>query len=156
MGLGNLGGKLTALRSRLHLERLVSMPGLISHNALPQLLGDHHVFVAPCVIDAQGRRDGIPNTVIEAMAFGLPVVGTTVNGLPEVIHHGESGLTVPQRDPVALARAMAHFYNRPADIASFGACGAELARRMFDSEANSDALARMFVDFHRERKTCAA
>ena len=157
MGLGNLEGKLRALRAKLHLESQVFLPGLISHNALPKLLGEHHVFVAPCVIDAQGRRDGIPNTVIEAMAFGLPVVGTTVNALPEVIHHEKSGLTVPERDPQALARAMKHFFDHPGDIARFGAAGATLAREMFDSEANSAALAQLFVDFHATGKqSCVA
>ena len=159
MGLGNLEGSLRKLRASLHLESQVSMPGLVSHNALPTLLGEHHVFVAPCVIDAQGRRDGIPNTVIEAMAFGLPVVGTTVNALPEVIHDGQSGLTVPQRDAQALARAMLHFFHHPGDIARFGARGAELAREMFDTMANSDALAQMFVDYHASHgghRTCVA
>ncbi len=49
----------------------VFMPGLISRDQLPEILIEHDIFAAPCVIHSSGRRDGIPNTVIEAMAYGF-------------------------------------------------------------------------------------
>ncbi|MGE4311765.1 glycosyltransferase family 4 protein [Desulfovibrio sp.] len=155
MGLGNMQAELTRLRKELNLEARVSMPGLISHNELPRLLNDHDIFVAPCVVHASGRRDGIPNTVIEALAYGLPVVSTTVNALPEVVRHGKTGLAVPQHDAVALADAVETLAKDAALAAGLARNGRLLAARMFDPEANNDRLARIFINNYRcWKETC--
>ena len=155
MGLGNMQAELTHLRKELGLEARVSMPGLISHNELPRLLKDHDIFVAPCVVHASGRRDGIPNTVIEALAYGLPVVSTTVNALPEVVRHGKTGLAVPQHDAAALADAVETLANDAALAAGLARNGRLLAARMFDPEANNDRLARIFTNNYRcWKETC--
>ena len=155
MGLGNMQAELTRLRKELNLEARVSMPGLISHNELPRLLNDHDIFVAPCVVHASGRRDGIPNTVIEALAYGLPVVSTTVNALPEVVRHGKTGLAVPQHDAAALADAVETLANDAAMAAGLARNGRLLAARMFDPEANNDRLARIFTNNYRcWKETC--
>ena len=155
MGLGNMQAELTHLRKELGLEARVSMPGLISHNELPRLLRDHDIFVAPCVVHASGRRDGIPNTVIEALAYGLPVVSTTVNALPEVVRHGKTGLAVPQHDAEALADAVETLAKDAALAAGLARNGRLLAARMFDPEANNDRLARIFTNNYRcWKETC--
>lgn len=155
MGLGNMQAELTRLRKELGLEARVSMPGLISHNELPRLLTDHDIFAAPCVVHASGRRDGIPNTVIEALAYGLPVVSTTVNALPEVVRHGKTGLAVPQHDAQALAAAIEMLANDSALAAGLARNGRLLAARMFDPEANNDRLARIFTNNYRcWKETC--
>src|SRR5262249_10197977 len=64
------------------------------------------VLVLPCVIATDGDRDGLPNVLLEAMALGTPCVSTDVTGIPEVVRNGETGLMVPQHDPVALAEAV--------------------------------------------------
>ncbi|WP_165078424.1 MULTISPECIES: glycosyltransferase family 4 protein [unclassified Desulfovibrio] len=155
MGLGNMEDQLRRLRTELGLAQDVDMPGLISHNELPGLLAGHDIFLAPCVVHASGRRDGIPNTVIEAMAYGLPVVGTTVNALPEVIRHGVTGLAVPPDDAEALADAVLELAEDPARARAMGRAGARLAKEMFDAEANADRLAHLFrtacEDWRREQ-----
>ncbi len=50
--------------------------------------------------------EGLPNAVLEAMAFGVPVVATAVGGTPELVHDRETGLLVPPSDPAALASAI--------------------------------------------------
>lgn len=149
MGLGYMQTELVRLRKQLGLEARVSMPGLISHNELPKLLKEHDIFAAPCVVHASGRRDGIPNTVIEALAYGLPVVSTTVNALPEVVRHGKTGLAVPQHDAEALANAITLLANDSALAASLAHNGRLLAAHMFDPEANNDRLARVFINNYR-------
>lgn len=157
MGLGDLAGELFRLRSQLHLEQQVHMPGLISHNELPQILAKHDIFVAPCVIHPSGRRDGIPNTVIEALSSGIPVVSTTVNALPEIIRHGETGLAVPPSNPLALADAINFLYEHPEEAQRLGAAGAAFAMKMFDPAANSLKLATVFIEqFQRWKASCAA
>lgn len=157
MGLGPLEATLHKLRKELRLEERVQMPGLVSHNELPRMLLAHDIFVAPCVVHASGRRDGIPNTVIEALAYGLPVVSTTVNALPEVVRDHQTGLTVPPNDPVALADAVAWLADHPEQARILGRNGSRLAAEMFDHRANNLRLAELFISrYALWRKSCAA
>jgi glycosyltransferase involved in cell wall biosynthesis len=68
---------------------------------VPRFLDDLDVFVLPSL------REGLPMTILEAMAMGVPVVATGIAGVPEVVRHGENGLLVPPGDPTALADALA-------------------------------------------------
>lgn len=151
-GLGKEEKRLQTLRSQLGLENRVQFPGLVSHNELPRLLMAHDIFVAPCVIHASGRRDGIPNTVIEALSCGMPVVSSNIHALPEVVRNGETGLTVPPNDPEALADAIQWCMEHPEEARRMGRQGQELVRKMFDPETNSRALAELFSAHHARRK----
>lgn len=151
-GLGREEKHLQTLRSQLGLENRVQFPGLVSHNELPRLLMAHDIFVAPCVIHPSGRRDGIPNTVIEALSCGMPVVSSNIHALPEIVRNGETGLTVPPSDPEALADAIQWCMEHPDEARRLGRQGQELARRMFDPEANSRRLAEIFAAHHAGRK----
>lgn len=156
MGLGNLENDLRRLRTTLELENEVAMPGLVNHNDLPAIMAEHDVFAAPCVVHESGRRDGIPNTVIEAMAFGLPVVATNVNALPEVVINGKTGLSVEQKDPEALAEALAWVWENPSEAKIMAANAAQLARSMFDPAQNSEKLAEAFISWEKKAQKCAA
>jgi glycosyltransferase involved in cell wall biosynthesis len=65
------------------------------------------MFVLPCQMDSNGDQDGLPVSLVEAMAVGVPVVSTTISGIPELITNGVSGLLVEPHDAHALAEAMA-------------------------------------------------
>lgn len=156
MGLGQLSSDLENLRKSLKLENLVDMPGLVSHDDLPAMLTSHDIFVAPCIIHSSGRRDGIPNTVIEALSYGLPVVSTTVNALPEVVRDHETGLAVSPGSPLAIARAILWLAEHPDQARQMGANGAKLAREMFDPVLNSQRLANLFATRYAHWKTKCA
>src|SRR5262249_5670903 len=64
------------------------------------------VFALPCIVSADGDRDGLPNVLFEAMALGTPCVATDVTGIPEILHDGKTGLMVHQHDPTELAQAI--------------------------------------------------
>ena len=142
---GYLGPQLDRMRARLGLEAQVRMPGLVSHNDLPKLLAEHDIFVAPCVIAPNGERDGIPNVIIEAMAFGLPVISTLVNAIPEIVRNGETGIAVPQRDAAALAEAVLRMSAQPEEARRMAANGRKLALELFDEASNIGRLRDMFV-----------
>ena len=80
--------------------------GALPHEEIVRLYGSAAVFCLPCVIAATGDRDGLPTSVLEAMALGVPVVSTAVSGLAELVVHQQTGLLVPERDPAALADAL--------------------------------------------------
>ena len=67
--------------------------------------------------------EGMPNSILEAMATGLPVVATDVGGTSEVVVHGETGLLVPPGDPAALADALASLLANRAQAEAFGRAG---------------------------------
>ena len=66
----------------------------------------HDIFVLACTISPDGDRDGIPVVLMEAGRAGLPLVSTSVSGIPELIYHMQTGWLVPPDDPVALADAI--------------------------------------------------
>lgn len=157
MGLGRMEAQILKLRRELQLEDLVYLPGLVSHNELPNILHAHNIFAAPCVVHSSGRRDGIPNTVIEALAYGLPVVSTTVNALPEVVRNNETGLAVPPGDPSALADALLSLADDAPLAARLARNGKDLALKMFDPDRNNQQLANIFIrHYTRQEGTCAA
>lgn len=66
------------------------------------------------------REDNLPNTVMEAMACGVPVVGTAVGGLPDMVNDGVNGWLVPVDDSLAAAAVLARLADRPDEVASAG------------------------------------
>lgn len=159
LGLGNMGPQLDKLRRQWQLESLVTMPGLVTHDTLPELFLSHDIFVAPCVIHASGRRDGIPNTIIEAMAYGMPVVSTRIHAIPEVVHDGETGLLVPQKNAAALAASLRVLADNPEKARRLGENGRLHVARMFDPQTNTCALGHLFITQYaiwKEQPPCAA
>ncbi len=71
------------------------------------------IFALPCVVAADGDRDGIPNVLLEAMGSGIPVVSTPVSGIPELIESERDGLLVPPNSPAMLADALDRLLTRP-------------------------------------------
>jgi sugar transferase (PEP-CTERM/EpsH1 system associated) len=97
-GDGPCRGELEALVVALGLERRVRLLG--SRSDIPVVLGALDVFALPSI------AEGISNTLLEAMATGLPVVATRVGGNPELVEDGRTGILVPVRDESALAAAL--------------------------------------------------
>ncbi|MCR4667399.1 MAG: glycosyltransferase family 4 protein [Desulfovibrio sp.] len=155
MGLGKLEGELRALTAELGLSDRISYPGLLSHNELPTIFSAHDIFLAPCVIDASGRRDGIPNTVIEAMSMGMPVIASAIHALPELVEDGVTGLTVPQKDPDALARAVTKLAGDPGFAAELGKNAIKKVHTLFDPEVNCAKLAAILASLAKDTSSCA-
>jgi glycosyltransferase involved in cell wall biosynthesis len=79
-----------------------------------------------------GRREGIPVALMEAMACGLPVVASAISGIPELVDDGVTGLLVPSGDPVALADAVERLHADPGVRARKGEAGRDKVQKEFD------------------------
>jgi glycosyltransferase involved in cell wall biosynthesis len=104
----------------------------------------------PAVLDAldvlalPSLYEGMPLTAIEASAMARPVVATAVDGTPEVVRDGATGLLVPPADPAALARALTAMLRDPVRARAMGAAGRAHALGRFSLERHVDATARVY------------
>jgi len=129
----------------LGLTKQVTFLGALSHRRLLKQMeaGTWDALVLPSITTALGEKEGIPVSLIEAMAHGIPVVSTTTGGIPELLEGG-AGLLVPPKDPVALADAIECLANEP----KLGKQLAEAGRkRVEDSFAVESAVAELVRRF---------
>ena len=99
----------------------VHLPGAVAHDDLPGLYRCADLFVLPAVHDPQGNVDGLPNVILEALASGLPVVATTVSGIPLAVESGAQGILVPEQDRPALRKTIAGLLANPEERRRMGA-----------------------------------
>jgi glycosyltransferase involved in cell wall biosynthesis len=84
----------------------VRFAGNVSQGDVARWFAAADVVAIPSVRDDSGNVDGLPNTVLEALASGTPVVATSAGGIGSVVLDGETGVIVPERDAPALASAI--------------------------------------------------
>jgi colanic acid/amylovoran biosynthesis glycosyltransferase len=116
--------------------------GLQKRERIAQLLQDADVLVAPSVPTSDGRREGIPVVLIEAMSSGVPIVASNISGIPELVLNEATGLLVPPRDAAALANALERYYRDPLLRRRLGRLGREEVVKEFDLYRNAAKLAQ--------------
>ncbi|HEY3396309.1 MAG TPA: glycosyltransferase [Armatimonadota bacterium] len=119
--------------------------GPCDHATVQTLLRSAKVFALPCVVTEEGRMDGLPVALMEAAAAGLPLVSTAVAGIPELVVDGVTGLLVPQRDPEALAAAIARLLEDEDLRARLGQAARRRVEEEFTRELNGQRLAEAFA-----------
>jgi glycosyltransferase involved in cell wall biosynthesis len=144
IGAGPLETEFRAHIERLGLHTIVELIGPRPQCEIIQHIQQAAVLAAPCVVGADGNRDGLPTVLLEAMALGTPCVSTDVTGIPEVLHHGETGLMVPQHEPVMLAAALEQLLTNPALRERLAAQARRLIEAEFDIHHNSARLRAIF------------
>ena len=87
--------------------------GKLSPEALANEYKTANVFTLPAIVDHKGDTEGLGVVLIEAMELGLPIIASNVGGIPDVVVDGESGILVPEKDPVALADAFKRLEANP-------------------------------------------
>jgi glycosyltransferase involved in cell wall biosynthesis len=141
------GPLLNELRARAEETGLnAAFPGALPHEEVRALFKRASVFSLPCVVASTGDRDGLPTSVLEAMALGVPVVTTAVNGLAEAVIDGETGLIVPEHDPPALADALERVLEDPDLAARFAEEGRRHVESAFSLERSVALLRALFPE----------
>ncbi|WIM98450.1 glycosyltransferase [Actinoplanes oblitus] len=101
------GELMPAMRARAEELRVdATFVGSESPAAVTRHLSESRILACPSKTAPDGDTEGLPTTVMEAGALGLPVVATRHSGIPEAVLDGETGLLTPEADPVALAAAL--------------------------------------------------
>jgi len=124
--------KLNALIEELNLADLIHLEGFKPQSEIKSIFCRSHLFVAPFVETEYGDKDGIPTSLLEAMASGLPVIATDAGSIREVVRNGKNAMVVSQRDPVALADAISTLIGDPVLRTRLGMNAAKEVRGQFD------------------------
>jgi len=143
IGDGPQRAALEALAARLGVSHRVSWAGF-QQDAV-RLLPACDLFVQPSLYE------GLPTTVMEAMAAGLPVVATAVGGTPEVVADGVTGLLVPPCDPAALARAITALLRDPEQRRTMGQAGRERVAQHFSAVRMIERTERLYDELLETR-----
>lgn len=145
VGEGPYRERLAAQVAAAGLEGRVRFLGRQTRDAIAALLRTTDVLAVPSVPTADGRREGIPVVLMEAMASGVPAVASDLSGIPELVEDGRTGLLAPPGDAPALAEALARLAGDPALRARLGAAGRERVLAEFDIRANARRLLAQIV-----------
>jgi colanic acid/amylovoran biosynthesis glycosyltransferase len=145
VGEGDERKALAGLIEKYNLKSHVKMPGAVTQE---EILDHYHaaaIFAMPCVASADGRHDGIPNVLLEAMSTELPVVTTPIGGILEVVVDRENGLIVPSGDVEELSAKLALLLSKPELRQSLGRAGRERVVQEFDNRNTIEPLVQLLV-----------
>jgi colanic acid/amylovoran biosynthesis glycosyltransferase len=146
LGDGILKDELQKLIEKLNLNGIVILKGRVTQDEVLKEFENCNVFVLPCVEAANGDKDGIPVSLMEAMAREIPVISTDVTGNPELIENDISGLIVSQKDAKSLAESIIKIKNDNNLAEKIRKKGREKVMKEFNIEKNVKRLKEVFKD----------
>jgi glycosyltransferase involved in cell wall biosynthesis len=145
-GEGPMLGELQELAHELKIDNRVSFAGFVSQEQLREIFYASHIFLHPSETGPDGNQEGVPNSMLEAMATGLPVFATRHGGIPEAIEHGVSGMLVPEHDVEALAQTLLDAGQDRQRLAELARNGAQSVRQKFDLRAQARRLEDIYLN----------
>jgi glycosyltransferase involved in cell wall biosynthesis len=119
--------------------------GRLDQNEVRAVLARADAVAAPSVPTSNGRREGIPVALMEAMASGVPVVASRLSGIPELVEDGRSGLLVEPRDAGSLAAALQRLAEDHDLRRRLGAAGRVKVEQEFDLRQSARRLSERFA-----------
>jgi len=144
VGDGPLRGRVEKLVKEKGFERNVKFLGV--REDVAKLLSEADVFILP------SDWEGVPLSILEAMAASKPVIATSVGGVPELVENGVSGILVPPGNPEALAKAILHLANDPDLRQRMGKAGQKIAIERFDISRTAREYEALYLELLRGRK----
>jgi colanic acid/amylovoran biosynthesis glycosyltransferase len=145
-GEGPLESRLKEIARRLGIAPAVCFPGFLGQGELAAAYRSAHLFLHPSQTTEAGDQEGVPNSMLEAMASGLPVVATLHGGIPEAVESKQDGLLVPERDSRALAAALLEIADNEGIYQTFSRNAAVSVREKFEQTRSIT----MLEGFYRE------
>lgn len=127
------------------LEEQVIVHGSMKRNDVVSMLTQADVKVLASVPTAEGKREGVPVVLMEAMACALPVISSELSGIPELVEHERTGILLQPGDAQGLARGLQRLHNDPELRQRMGAAGREKVLREYNLKANTRQLLEWIV-----------
>ncbi|MEY4483724.1 MAG: hypothetical protein RL693_1176 [Verrucomicrobiota bacterium] len=145
-GEGPLLPSLEELREKLGLKDSVQFAGFLNGADLCSLYHSAHVFLHPSRMTGDQNQEGIPNSMLEAMATGLPVAATLHGGIPEAVRDGISGFLTAERDREALFESLKKLTQDEAIWQRMSLAAADDVRENFESAAQIAKLEAAYME----------
>jgi colanic acid/amylovoran biosynthesis glycosyltransferase len=145
VGGGDLQPMLERAIQENHLSEFVELMGPRTQDEVSQLLRTANCYVQPSVITPSGKMEGIPVALMEAMATGIPVVATSISGIPELVRNGDTGWLVPPENVDALADALSQIYRDPTEAYKRAQAGRRWVLDEFELSSNAKRLSSLFA-----------
>ena len=139
-GDGPLLEPLRALSHELGIADKVRFTGFLGQDALRRELDAAHFFLHPSELGTDGNQEGVPNSLLEAMSTGLPVLGSHHGGIPEAVDHGVSGWLIREGDVDALAEGLFTLADDPMRMRKIGRAASRVVRARFEQAAQAAKL----------------
>jgi colanic acid/amylovoran biosynthesis glycosyltransferase len=130
---------------QLDLNGTVELLGAKQQQEVAALLPTADCYVQPSVITPSGKMEGIPVALMEAMASALPVIGTNISGIPELVKDGETGWLVSPRDVEELAEALEEVFANKDEAFKRAEAGRSLVLSEFNLSVNVAKLGSFFA-----------
>lgn len=146
VGEGPLVPELQRQAAALGLADRVVFTGPKQQVEIRRLMGEADMFVLPCVVAPDGDMDGIPVTLMEAMACGCPVVSTNISGVPELVIDEQTGLLLEPNDGRAVGRAMARLISEPDLVAKLSRGGRDWVDEEFNISKSAQRISAFFAE----------
>ena len=144
IGDGPLKAQLQQLIDDLGVSGQVKILGWLQQQEIIKILSQSSIFMATSVTASDGNQDAPVNTLKEAMAMGMPVIGTLHGGIPELIEDGVSGFLVPERDVEKLAEKLLWLIEHPLNWVSMGKAGRAYVEKHYDTNQINDRLVEIY------------
>ncbi len=151
IGDGPRRAEITRQIKAARLESSVIVHGSMKRNDVVSMLTAADVKVLASVPTAEGKREGVPVVLMEAMACGLPVISSQLSGIPELVEHGRTGILLPPGDAEGLAKALEQLQNDPALRQRMGQAGREKVVREYNLKENTKQLLQMILAAKAQR-----
>ena len=144
VGAGPERRRLERLSAELGLMDKVRFLGPLPFEEVARVYEEAHVVVVPSIVGPGGRTEGIPNVIMEALAYQRPVIAGNVSGIPELVKHGETGLLVPPGDHRELASALRWVKEHPEEAHRLAVRGRKLITSDFNLSLNAQSQLDLF------------
>jgi colanic acid/amylovoran biosynthesis glycosyltransferase len=145
-GDGELRSELEKLCRNLHIEKAVYFAGAVRSNVVYREMRVADIIIVPSIKASDGAEEGLPNSLKEAMAAGLPVVATYTGGIPELVEDSVTGTMVPDRDATAIASAVLKLLKQPGQTHSMVLAARRKVENEFDIEKLNDRLVGIYQE----------
>lgn len=127
-------------------DQEIEFTGALTLDQVLKLMARATIFCLPCTVDDDGNQDALPTVIIEAMALGLPVISTSISGIPEMVDSEVSGILVEPDRPLELSVQIERLLASPELRTGFARAGRQTAENKFSLKKNAGTLLNHYLE----------